>query len=266
MSGIGFTYIVCLAVVVICATTCFGLSRYLDKRDDFADVAWGALFIAIAVCSYGMHQPEKFVMAPALVVLALVIVWGARLVVHVGARFARSRQEDGRYVAMRSRWTGNVARNSYTRVFLLQGLLALIISSPVIFVTTSLPDFSVWVYIGAGVWVLGFLCEAIADRQLRRFVKNPAHKGKLMTGGLWHYSRHPNYFGELVQWWGLGIIALSVPWGWVSWLGPLLLTVLIVKVSGVPLAEARAANKPGWNEYKIRTSVLVPLLPKKLEK
>ncbi|MGB4759111.1 MAG: DUF1295 domain-containing protein [Candidatus Saccharimonadales bacterium] len=263
MGDIVFTYVICLAVVVICATTCFALSRYLDKRDDFADVAWGVLFIVIAICSYGMHAQEKITPNPALVVVFLVSTWGLRLILHIGLRFVRSKQEDGRYRAMRVHWSGSTVLNSYVRVFLLQGLLALAVAAPIIFTSAALPDFSWLFYAGIAIWSVGFLCEVIADWQLRCFMKVPNHKGTLMTSGLWRYSRHPNYFGELTLWWGLGIVALSVPFGWVALSGPLLLTFLIIKVSGVPPAEARAARKPGWEEYKAATSMLIPFPPKK---
>ncbi|HET7629739.1 MAG TPA: DUF1295 domain-containing protein, partial [Candidatus Saccharimonadales bacterium] len=115
---------------------------------------------------------------------------------------------------------------------------------------------------GGLVWLVGLSLESIGDRQLRHFMSNPDNKGKIMNRGLWRYSRHPNYFGELTQWWGIFIIALAAPLGWIGFIGPLVLTLLILFVSGIPLSEKRQAKKPGWSYYKKRTSVLVPLPPK----
>jgi steroid 5-alpha reductase family enzyme len=108
------------------------------------------------------------------------------------------------------------------------------------------------------VWVAGFTIETLADKQLRQFISNPANKGHLMTRGLWRYSRHPNYFGELTMWWGLGIIALGVPNGLIGLLGPALISHLIIFVSGIPPTEKAFQGRIGWDEYKRRTSVLVP--------
>lgn len=262
MHSIPFTYFVLSIAVVLYVTTCFALSRYLDKRDDFADVVWGSVFIVIALCSLAINRQSDMVLNPAAIVVTLVLIWGLRLSIHIGLRFARSQKEDERYVQLRKKWHGNPAVNSYMRIFLLQGFLALVIAMPVIFVTVKSPDYSAWFYAGVTCWLIGFVFEAVADWQLKRFIKDSSNKGRLMTKGLWKYSRHPNYFGELVQWWGLGVVALSVPLGWLALLGPLLLSFLIIKVSGVPLAEARASSKPGWQSYKTATSVLLPLPPK----
>jgi steroid 5-alpha reductase family enzyme len=112
------------------------------------------------------------------------------------------------------------------------------------------------------VWVIGFFFESVGDAQLSRFIKDPANKGKLMQSGLWKYTRHPNYFGEVTQWWGLWIIALSVSYGWLGIIGPLTITTLILKVSGIPLLEKSMEGNPEFQEYKKRTSVFFPLPPK----
>jgi steroid 5-alpha reductase family enzyme len=117
-------------------------------------------------------------------------------------------------------------------------------------------------YVGLAIWMLGFYFESVGDSQLAKFMKDPLNKGKLMTSGLWKYTRHPNYFGEVTQWWGMWIIALSVPSGFIAIIGPLTITVLILKISGIPMLEKRMQLNPDFEAYKRRTSVFFPLPPK----
>jgi steroid 5-alpha reductase family enzyme len=120
------------------------------------------------------------------------------------------------------------------------------------------------VLIGASIWAFGLVFEAIADFQLKKFIKNPQNKGKIMDRGLWRYSRHPNYFGEIVLWWGIFIITLSTMDLWyLKIIGPLTITVLIIFVSGIPLLEKRYQDNAEYQKYKLRTSSLLPLPPKK---
>ena len=114
-----------------------------------------------------------------------------------------------------------------------------------------------------GPTAAGFAFEVIGDRQLAAHLRDPANKGRLMTGGLWSTTRHPNYFGEATLWWGIGLIALPSANGWVGLLGPLTITLLLVFVSGVPLLERKYAGRPDWEAYKARTSMFVPWFPKK---
>jgi steroid 5-alpha reductase family enzyme len=112
------------------------------------------------------------------------------------------------------------------------------------------------------IWLTGILFEAIGDWQLLSFIRDPANKGRLMTGGLWRYTRHPNYFGEVTLWWGIYLIALSVPHGWMTVVGPLTITLLILKVSGIPMLEKSYEGRPDFQEYKRRTSAFFPLPPR----
>jgi steroid 5-alpha reductase family enzyme len=125
-------------------------------------------------------------------------------------------------------------------------------------------------FLGLVIWLKGFFFESVGDWQLARFMRNPENKGKIMDKGLWKYTRHPNYFGESIMWWGLAITScavLSHVWGIGSvaaFIGPAVITFLLLKVSGVPLLEAHFAGNPAWEEYKARTSVFIPLPPKKI--
>ena len=147
-------------------------------------------------------------------------------------------------------------------MYLLQGALLFIIVLPALLINKSTATLlSVLDVIGVAVWLVGFYFEAVGDAQLARFIKNTANKGKLMQSGLWAYTRHPNYFGEVTQWWGLGIIALAVPGGWLGLIGPLTITYLILKVSGIPMLEKKMALHPDFASYKQRVSVFVPRTP-----
>ena len=124
-------------------------------------------------------------------------------------------------------------------------------------------ELDIFCSMGGLIWILGFFFESISDRQLREFKKNPENKGKLMTSGLWAWSRHPNYFGEVVQWWGVFLFAASLPMGWVTIISPVTITFFILKVSGVPLLEEQMKSRPGAAEYRRTTSVFFPRPPKK---
>jgi steroid 5-alpha reductase family enzyme len=109
------------------------------------------------------------------------------------------------------------------------------------------------------VWAIGFFFEVMGDRQLKQFLHNPSHKGKIMDRGLWAYTRHPNYFGEVLQWWGIFLCALALPFGYVTIIGPLLITYLILFVSGIPMLEKKYKGRPDYEQYKKRTSMFFPL-------
>jgi steroid 5-alpha reductase family enzyme len=141
--------------------------------------------------------------------------------------------------------------------------LLVIISLPVTHVILGGgPEFTALDAAGLLVWIVGFAFEAAADFQLARFKRSSAGTGRIMTSGLWKYSRHPNYFGEVVLWWGIFIVALSVPLGWATFIGPLVITVLILRVSGIPLLEKKYSGNPDFEEYRRRTSAFFPLPPR----
>lgn len=259
------TMVSCALAVLLFLTGIFFIAR-AKNRYDLIDVAWGLAFIVVAGVSYIVQLEIEFISVQTLVSL-LVVIWGLRLSLHIYARWNHSRKEDGRYADMRQQYgklPGGVAFNMYVRVFIVQAILAVIISASVIIVNVSEPVTpSLIAGFGAIVWLIGFFFESIGDRQLREHLTNPKNKGKLMTSGLWKYTRHPNYFGEATQWWGIWIIALSVPLGWVSIVSPFVITVLLLFISGVPLTEKHFQGRPGWSGYAKRTSKFLPLPPKK---
>ncbi len=236
-------------------------------RFDIIDIAWGMAFIAIAITSF-LTQPGGIkLFSVQTLVTFLVCIWGYRLSRHIAKRWEQSDQEDGRYRDLRKQYlakSGGLLMNMFLRVYVVQALLAVVISSSVIVVTAVAPiAVNAIAILGLIVWLVGFYFEAVGDAQLRQFLTEPGNRGQLMMRGLWRYTRHPNYFGEMLQWWGIFIISLSVPvFWWLSIIGPMTITILLLFVSGVPLTEKRFAGRPGWDEYKRRTSKLFPLPPR----
>lgn len=254
---------ICLLAAVIFISLVFGLAKKL-KRYDIIDVAWGPTFIVVSLTSYLIAYNNISPFSLCLLVLGMVFIWGGRLAWHIGKRKIGSKNEDPRYVELRKNWKGRESVNMYFRVYVVQAILATIICIPVIHI--NLFDGSQWTvlaYIGIVVWFSGFICESIADKQLKSHLADQKNRGKIMQSGLWRYSRHPNYFGEIVQWWGIGIIAAGVaPW-WVGLVGALTITYLILFVSGIGPTEKRFEGRVGWRPYKDRTSILIPWPPSK---
>lgn len=230
----------------------------LKKRNDVADIAWGLGFVLMAWLSFLLSDYST----TALLVNSLVTIWGIRLSWHIYLR-NRNKSEDSRYLVWRKTWKCFYLR-SFFQVFILQGIFLFLVSYPVMFINKfATTDFGIIEVVGMLVWGLGFFFESVGDRQLKLFISNPANKGKLMDQGLWRYSRHPNYFGEVTQWWGIFLIALSIPGSLSTIIGPLTITILILFVSGVPLLEKKYAGRPDFEDYKKRTSLFIPLPPSK---
>ena len=228
------------------------------KRNDVADLAWGLGFITISLFLV-LANPNNPVLK---MVSVLIFFWGSRLALHIFARIINS-EEDPRYQAWRNEWGNNFYLRSFLQVFMLQGLFMYFISLTLITATQStIVSLTPQIIAGIVVWYFGFVFEYVGDQQLKDFLNMPQNRGRLMTEGLWRYTRHPNYFGEVTQWWGIFILAFSFT-TWYSILSPLTITFLILFVSGVPLLEKRYANRPEWQEYKNRTSVFIPWFPKK---
>jgi steroid 5-alpha reductase family enzyme len=196
-------------------------------------------------------------------VTVLTSAWGIRLAAHVASR-TRGKPEDFRYAEMRRRWGKRAPLFSYTHVFILQGVLLLIVAYPIVLIHAH-PSVPIGItdMLGVLVWCGGFAMEAAADAQLSRFARfRKSPENPILTDGLWRFSRHPNYFGEAVLWWGIFLLTVRVPWGWTGVISPLLIGFLLRFVSGVPLLEKKYADNPWFREYAKRTSVFVPWFPK----
>jgi steroid 5-alpha reductase family enzyme len=234
----------------------------LAKKDaSIVDSFWGPGFALIAWISLLLtdgYQPRKFLL------VSLVTLWGLRLGLHIFTR-NHGKGEDYRYQAMRRQHGDKFPVVSLFTVFGFQGLLMWFISMPLqIAQVSTMPDrLTLFDYLGAALWAIGFLFEALGDWQLKQFKAEPKNQGKVMDKGLWRYTRHPNYFGDATLWWGYYLIACAVPNGFWTALSPLTMTVFLMNVSGVSLLEkSLKKNKPGYAEYIARTSSFFPLPPK----
>ncbi len=214
-------------------------------------MAWTSFFFA-----------DTFNNVRGFLVTLLVTVWGIRLAWHIHKR-NRGKTEDYRYAEWRKTWRWFYLR-SYFQVYVLQGTLLFLVVFPVLLINQiNGESINTLDLIGLLVWLIGFFFESIGDAQLARFIKDPSNKGRVLQSGLWKFTRHPNYFGEVTQWWGIWILALSVPNGWIGIIGPLTITFLILKVSGIPMLEKKMIENPAFQEYAQKTSMFIPWFPKK---
>jgi steroid 5-alpha reductase family enzyme len=242
-------------VIVLYMTIVFILAL-MRKDNSIVDVAWGLGFIVVAV--YTIIQSGEVDLRKMIVSL-LVLLWGLRLSFHIMVRNS-GKGEDFRYEAWRKTWKYFFLR-SFFQIFMLQGMFMLIISAPIWYINSSVGGpLGIWDSIGLVVFGFGFLFEVVADYQLTEFKRNPANQGKIITTGLWSVSRHPNYFGEALVWWGISCYALSFPHGWYTLISPVIITLLLRFVSGVPMLEKKYQNHPDWAEYKAKTAAFLPFM------
>ncbi len=225
------------------------------ERADLADVAWGGGFFFIAWLSFFLSGFSPF----GLVVNILITLWALRLVFSIYKRH-RSRKEDFRYQDLKKGWGVKTGLNTYFRVFIFQGVLLYLIALPILSIHVHPKELN-WTseWFGVFVWLIGFSIEAISDYQLAHFRLKSSGDKKLLTTGLWSYSRHPNYLGEIVMWWAIWILAADLPFAWALLISPLLITFIIVFVSGVRPLEKRMKEYPGFDAYAKKTPILVPL-------
>ena len=228
------------------------------QNSSIADVGWGPAILVIGLTYYvtGGGSPVR-----ARLTLVLLAIWAIRLAAHLGMR-NRLEGEDYRYVRWRDEYEDKWWWFSYFKVFLLQAVIAWVVSLPIYFAIVSLvpPDLTMLDYVGALVVLTGIVFESVGDEQLRRFRADRNNKGKVLDSGLWKYTRHPNYFGETLLWWGFGVIGVATG-GFPGLLGPAILTYLMIYVSGVNLLEATLISKPGYIQYVGRTPAFLPLPP-----
>ncbi len=225
------------------------LTAQILKRNDLADVLWGLSFGILAL-GFMLNTLAMW----------LILAWSLRLSFHIGTRFKKHIKEDERYAAFRKKWGNWQTTGAFLQVFVLQSLLALIVALPIIYYQQAL---NAWYnYLGLALWIFGFSFEVIADWQLKKFLCKKT--GKACNIGLWKYSRHPNYFGEVVLWWGFYLLTLNPATPWFVVLGPIMINILILKVSGVSMLEKRMQNNPKYTEYLKTTSRFFPWFQKKL--
>jgi steroid 5-alpha reductase family enzyme len=231
------------------------------RNASIVDITWGLGFVVVAwvVRLQGDTDTTR-----QWVLVAMVTIWGLRLAGHLFLR-NHGQPEDYRYRAMRKRYGDRFPIISLVTVFLLQGVLMWTVSLPVqLGQVPETPEFGVIGAIGVVVWVVGFVFETVGDLQLTRFKADPSNEGKVLDTGLWRYTRHPNYFGDCCAWWGIAIVAAESGTGAWGVIGAVVMTVLLLRVSGVALLEkSLSKRKPDYQAYVDRTSAFVPMPPKR---
>ena len=246
-----------LGAVVAAFTLLWAVSVHL-RDASIADPSWGPGFLLVGGAYLWAHGE---VTPRGVLAVAFVAAWALRLGLHL-LRRNRAHGEDARYAAMRAAHGERFRWLSLATVFWLQAVLLWIVSLPVLGAVVGSAPLGAWDAAGTAVFAAGFLTEAAADAQLTRFRSDPANRGKVLDRGLWRYSRHPNYFGDALLWWGLWLVAVGAEAAWTV-AGPALMTFLLVKVSGVTLLErSLSKGRPEYADYVRRTSAFVPWLPR----
>ena len=250
-------------LVVALATTSLTWIVSLFKRDvSIVDSLWSLMFLALSVTWFIGYE---FTTPRSTFIIVLVALWALRLSAYITWR-NRGEAEDARYQAMRRKYSPNFAIKSLFIVFLLQGFIALIISLPLLAAITGSRPLNLFDGLAAALVLFGILFESIADAQLAAFKAKSGNQGRVMNKGLWRYTRHPNYFGECCVWWGFYLFAVAAG-GWWSILSPLLMTFLLLRVSGVALLERDIVERrPAYRQYIEHTNAFIPGLPRNSQK
>lgn len=246
-----------LAVTLAALTLVWAASVRL--RDvSIVDVVWGLAFVGIAGVTFALTDGDA---GRRGLLLGMTCVWGLRLAVYLGWR-KWGTAEDHRYQAMRASIGPRFWWISLFVVFGLQGVIANVVALPVIVGMSEPTPLGPWIWAGVALWAIGLMFESVGDWQLLRFKADPANRGRVLDRGLWRYTRHPNYFGDFLVWWGIGLAALTATTWW-TLVGPLVMAFLLVRVSGVALLErAMATRNPNYAAYAARTSAFFPWPPK----
>jgi steroid 5-alpha reductase family enzyme len=250
-----------LALIALLA---FGtwIASLVQRDASLVDRMW-SLMIAGPAIVYAMQT--SWSSPRAVATLVLVLAWGLRLAAYITRR-NWGHGEDRRYQEIRARNQPNFAFKSLYLIFALQMVLAWIVSAPTLAALAGDREFGALDVAGIVIALVGFLFEAIGDAQMAAFKRDPSHQGQVMDRGLWRYTRHPNYFGEATFWWGVWLVALGAGGGAAFWtiLSPLLMTVLLLKVSGVAMLEKDIAERrPAYRDYIARTNAFIPGPPRK---
>lgn len=255
------SYLTGLIVILSLMTVLWVISLIL-KNSSIVDIFWGFGFVVTAWLYYAL-TPEGFQWRKLLIML-LVFIWGMRLTIHIYLR-NRGEGEDYRYAQWREEAGSSWWWKSFFKVFLLQGLIMWLVSAPLLaaMVSPTPARLTVLDILGVIIWGIGFYFEAVGDWQLAQFKSDPANEGKVLRSGVWRYTRHPNYFGDAAQWWGFYTIAANTWLGAATIFSPILMTLLLVRVSGVALLEKNLKEtKPKYRDYVETTNAFFPWFPK----
>lgn len=248
------------AILVVMVTT--WLVSLPLRNASIVDIVWGLGFVVVAWTLRATIDGDA---GRQTLIAVMVGVWGLRLAGYLAKRNI-GHGEDWRYQAMRRKQGSRFGLVSLVRVFLFQGVIMWVVSLPVQFASADdTPGIGPLAVMGVLVWLVGLVFEVVGDAQLARFKADPANAGKVMSSGLWSLTRHPNYFGDAVVWWGIGIVAAETGSGVIGLVGPALMTWFLMRVSGVPLLErSLMKRREGYAEYVARTSAFFPRPPRKV--
>lgn len=250
-----FQWLIGLVALLILQFFAF-LYGYQKKRIDFIDVVWGLSFVLVGVV-YLVLNFDNLNLA-TVVAYVCILVWGLRLSSHIYSRFKKTPVQDLRYTNLTTAYIDKPLV-VYVKIFSTQAFLANLVMLVFLAITSSNLANIYSLMVGLAVWIFGFLFESVADKQLKNHIASKV--GGLMTTGLWKYSRHPNYFGEVVQWWGIWLMTIGLGWiSLVGLVGPVLITFLTVFVSGVPMLEKHMSKKDGWTDYEKSTPIFIPFV------
>lgn len=251
-----FEYLLPAMLMIFVYMSSVFLLALILKDNSIVDIFWGIGFILLTILS--LWKSDSFD-AKKIIVGMMILIWGLRLSIHIFLR-NKGHGEDFRYANWRRTWKNFVLR-SFLQVFMLQGFFMLVIVWPVLHINHgSSVEFGMIDIFGILIFLTGFIFEVVGDFQMKAFKKDPANSGKIITTGLWKYTRHPNYFGEALLWWGIWLMAVPVIDGIYTILSPLVITWLLRYISGVPMLEKKYEGRADWEEYKARTPVFVPFI------
>lgn len=253
-------YLEAIAVIFLYFSILFIIGQIINNNS-IVDIGWGFGFVVMAVFTFLRTENRG---ARAILITLAICIWGLRLTYHIAKRNI-GKPEDYRYVEMRSKWGDKfIALKAFFKIYFLQFIILTIVSLPVMVGNNDkVQELFLLNYFGIILWVIGFFFESVGDYQLKIFKRNKENKGKIMDKGLWSLTRHPNYFGDSAMWFGVFLIAIT---NWANiWIiiGPMLMTFLLVFVSGVRLLEKKYQGREAYEEYKKRTSAFIPWFPKK---
>lgn len=250
------------AITISCVMVATWLVSLVLKNASIIDIVWGLGFV---ITSWVLAVTIDGDSTRQLLLAVMVGLWGLRLGGYLAKRNI-GHGEDWRYKAMRKKKGARFGLISLVTVFGLQGVLMWIVSLPVMFGNSdATPGVGPLAVIGVMVWAVGLSFEAIGDWQLVQFKKDPNNAGKVMQTGLWSLTRHPNYFGDALLWWGIGIVGAETGSGVIGFIGPVVMTVFLLRVSGVPMLErSLMKRREGYAEYVARTSSFIPRPPKRI--
>lgn len=244
--------------IILLIVYLFTITLLVTVKNDnsIANFTWGGGCLLLAL--YTFFSASQYLSRQILITI-LITLWSLRLINYLYVRYTG---KDPRFKDWNQLTGMHAFIRSFLYIFLGQGILLLIMAYPAVFINiTNTPGLTALDIVALIIWAIGFLFESIGDYQLFTFIKNPENHGKVMRYGLWRYTRHPNYFGEITMWWGIFLIALSVPYGYTAIISPLTIGTLLIFFTGIPWTEAVFKDNPEFQEYKKHTSMLIPLPP-----